>query len=272
MPKPRKMVNLKIEETSGVDHPAHLHEGWIVCKSADANTIEGLFGGLNLTKEETVPELENTDTTQGTEGTEESTEETQVETVPKSDYDAIVAERDALQTAAAAESDATEDEGTEGQSDFEKALNSMPEPVREFLRKQAADTEAAQAELRKERDARLDEQAITKSRETFKSIAIAHDTVAPALRRVALIDADLAKAVETALTAADAQLHESGLFTETGSVAKSEGGKGAYEAIVSKAEELVKAGEFKTVEQAFGKALSDNPELHNAYLAEKAGK
>lgn len=31
----RKMVNLSIEETSGVDHPAHLHEGWLVMKAAD---------------------------------------------------------------------------------------------------------------------------------------------------------------------------------------------------------------------------------------------
>lgn len=35
----RKMVNLSIEETSGVDHPAHLHEGWLVMKSASDEDI-----------------------------------------------------------------------------------------------------------------------------------------------------------------------------------------------------------------------------------------
>ena len=30
----RKMVNLLVAETSGVDHPAHLREGWIVMKTA----------------------------------------------------------------------------------------------------------------------------------------------------------------------------------------------------------------------------------------------
>lgn len=36
----RKMVNLSIEETSGVDHPAHLHEGWLVMKSASSEDVE----------------------------------------------------------------------------------------------------------------------------------------------------------------------------------------------------------------------------------------
>lgn len=31
----RKMVNIDVTETSGVDRPAHLAEGWVVMKSAD---------------------------------------------------------------------------------------------------------------------------------------------------------------------------------------------------------------------------------------------
>ena len=61
--KKRKMVALKVLETSGVDHPAHLEEGWIVMKSANAteapvseeveamdrNTAVGIAAGyLNL--------------------------------------------------------------------------------------------------------------------------------------------------------------------------------------------------------------------------------
>jgi hypothetical protein len=34
--KPRTIVELRWEETSGVDHPANLEEGWVVMKSADA--------------------------------------------------------------------------------------------------------------------------------------------------------------------------------------------------------------------------------------------
>ena len=36
MPNTRKLVDLTIEETSGVDHPAHLHEGWLVRKNETA--------------------------------------------------------------------------------------------------------------------------------------------------------------------------------------------------------------------------------------------
>ena len=34
------MVNLSIEETSGVDHPAHLHEGWLVMKAVSSDEVE----------------------------------------------------------------------------------------------------------------------------------------------------------------------------------------------------------------------------------------
>ena len=36
--KQKKMVALKVLETSGVDHPAHLEEGWIVMKNAGTQT------------------------------------------------------------------------------------------------------------------------------------------------------------------------------------------------------------------------------------------
>ena len=36
MAKTRKLVDLEIEETSGVDHPAHLYEGWLVRKDSAA--------------------------------------------------------------------------------------------------------------------------------------------------------------------------------------------------------------------------------------------
>lgn len=34
-----KLADLGINETSGVDHPAHLHEGWMVMKSTDLDTV-----------------------------------------------------------------------------------------------------------------------------------------------------------------------------------------------------------------------------------------
>lgn len=55
-----KLAELDIRETSGVDHPAHLHEGWLVIKSAadsDADTDEGENPEMELeVTEETVVE------------------------------------------------------------------------------------------------------------------------------------------------------------------------------------------------------------------------
>ena len=35
MAQSTKLTELTIKETSGVDHPAHLHEGWMVMKSEE---------------------------------------------------------------------------------------------------------------------------------------------------------------------------------------------------------------------------------------------
>lgn len=37
--KAPKMTELVIEETSGVDHPAHLHEGWLVIKASNTESL-----------------------------------------------------------------------------------------------------------------------------------------------------------------------------------------------------------------------------------------
>lgn len=36
----RKLADLEIVEASGVDHPAHLHEGWLVQKDALAVALD----------------------------------------------------------------------------------------------------------------------------------------------------------------------------------------------------------------------------------------
>jgi hypothetical protein len=56
----RKMANLVIEETSGVDHPAHLHEGWLVMKSADESEVQRVLDE-SLTEEDS--HMEETTTT-----------------------------------------------------------------------------------------------------------------------------------------------------------------------------------------------------------------
>jgi hypothetical protein len=67
----RKMVNLAIEETSGVDHPAHLHEGWLVMKSAEESEVQRVLDE-SLTEEDS--NMEDTSTT----ATEEQVEKAEM--------------------------------------------------------------------------------------------------------------------------------------------------------------------------------------------------
>ena len=68
----RKMVNLAIEETSGVDHPAHLHEGWLVMKSAEESEVQRVLDE-SLTEEDST--MEDTSTTATEEQVVNPTEE-----------------------------------------------------------------------------------------------------------------------------------------------------------------------------------------------------
>lgn len=271
MANQRKMVNLSVEETSGVDHPAHLHEGWIIKKSAaSAATVEQAFGSLNTTKEAPVGDLKKNE-----DGTV---------TLTQADYDALLAAKTeapaegaaaapAEGAAPAAAEAAAPAEGAEAEA-AEKAalLKSLPESVRNMLKANEAALAAAQADIAKERDTRLDGEAVTKSRDTFKSLAVDHGTLAPALRRVELINPDLAKAVSTALKAADAQLATAGVITAVVGKDAGTGEEGAFAQLTAKARELQTSGAAPTFEQAFAKAVETNPELYKAYTAEKAGK
>ena len=75
----RKMVNLAIEETSGVDHPAHLHEGWLVMKSADESEVQRVLDET-LTEEDS--NMEET-TTAATDAQVEKAEMTMEEAMKK---------------------------------------------------------------------------------------------------------------------------------------------------------------------------------------------
>ena len=54
--KAPKMTDLIIEETSGVDHPAHLHEGWLVIKASDTANVADVLNALPEPLGESMPE------------------------------------------------------------------------------------------------------------------------------------------------------------------------------------------------------------------------
>jgi hypothetical protein len=257
------MVAIDVVETSGVDHPAHLTEGWVVMKAATPEVVEGLFGSLNTMKGTNVPETK-TGATETEKAAAPSVEDLQKQIA---DLKAQLADKGKGNPFGKAAEEQTAEELLKNAD--------LPQPVRDMLEKSARETEALRKQaaedreaFAKERDARLDADAITEAKATYKSLAINHGEVAPALRRVAMVSPDVAKSIETALKAADAQLAESGLFTEVGTVAKAASAAGAYQEIVAKGEELRKSDSSLTAEAAFAKALAADPELYTRYLEE----
>jgi len=283
----KKMVNLSIEETSGVDHPAHLHEGWLVVKSADVSTVNTLLDTLtsNLMKEDEMSELKATNErlTEALEAlakAEERIEE--LETTPEaSDAPAEATEdsTDAPTEDAPAEEAATDEEAAPAEeASDEDILKSAPEAVVKMVEavraekaEAVAKAAAAESALRKERDERADAEAVAKAREQFGSLAIDAEKVAPALRRLASIDADLAKSLEDALSVANGQMESANIFAEIGKSKSGTSGT-AWEQIEAIAKSKFEGGLNNTLETAMADALAENPALYNEYLSEKGAK
>lgn len=61
MTRSTKLAELIVNETSGVDHPAHLHEGWLVIKNAAAATTEGETVELNVTEQPAAEQVVETE-------------------------------------------------------------------------------------------------------------------------------------------------------------------------------------------------------------------
>jgi vacuolar-type H+-ATPase subunit I/STV1 len=215
------MVNLSIEETSGVDHPAHLHEGWLVMKAADSDDVRKA-----MQSNQEAP-MDN---------------EMNVEDVLKEAPDAV----------------------RKMYEDMQKATDEAVAKADEAVAK------AAEAEdtLRKERDERADSDAIVKARESYQSLGIDPEQVGPALRRLSETDADLAKAIETALVSANAKVESADIFSEIGKSALPSSGS-AYEQADVMAKAAFAAGHSATIEQALTDVFTSNPDLYSQYLSDQ---
>lgn len=245
----RKMANVDLQEISGVDHPAHMREGWVVMKNATSEQVDGLFGP-NDNQGVIVADVE-------------------VEKVEKAEHDAALARITELEAEKAELEKAAEKPVVDEQ---EELMKSLPEAIRKQLEAQDAEIAKSREDVQKERAARLDDQAITKSRTVFKHLAFDHEKVAPALRRIEESDPELHKELSTVLQAAEGQLESAGIFQELGASEGQTTTAGAMEEATTKARALVEAGTVKTVEQGITKAFSDNPKLYAQYMNEKAGK
>jgi hypothetical protein len=252
----RKMANLVIEETSGVDHPAHLHEGWLVMKSADESEVQRVLDE-SLTEEDSI--MEETKTT-ATDALEVDKAEMTLE-----DAMAKIAELEGkLSEMEMAKEKESESEETEDEMDY---MKSAPESVVKMIEDFKKQAETATEELRKEREAKADFEAIEKAK-GFSNLNLDADKVGPALRRLSTVDADLAKSVEEILTSVNAQAESANIFAEIGKSADFTSGD-AYGRLTAMAKSAVEEGNAKSFEQAFAVAASSNPELYVQYRNEK---
>jgi len=224
------MVNMNIEETSGVDHPAHMDEGWILMKNS----------GLNTEDFETIEKMV-----------------------------ALESElADAQARLASLENEEAEDELEDmGEMDDDAMMKSAPPAVREALLKARNEAFVAQEELRKEREVRLDAHAIAKSMDDYGNLAIDHEEFGPALRRLEELDSTVVEIIAKALQSANAQAESANIFAEIGS-SYMPTTAGSFQKIESLAKSAVTKGEYKTVEQAIAGLIETNPSLYAEYIAE----
>lgn len=242
----RKMVNLDIEETSGVDFPAHLHDGWLVMKAADAEEVKQVLD-TTLIKEDSVPT------------TEERLEEA-LDALTKAE--ARIAE---LEGATEAEVPAPSED------DILKSADESVVKMVTDLRKAVEDAEAAKAEaldaLEKARIDAADAAAIEQVA-AWSHLSLDAESVGKSLRALSDINPELAIAINDAFTSVNAQAESANIFAEIGKSSAYVGGS-AVAQMSAMAKSAVESGTASTVEQAFAQAAIDNPDLYSQYLTEK---
>lgn len=246
----RKMVKLKVVETSGVDHPAHLNEGWVVMKHQDPETTEGA------------------EVSEETEAIEMTEDDVITESLVKA-QERIAELEEALEVEKAKKKPAFLAEAeVEDEEDEEDMMKSVPEAVREMLNKAKVEADDARAELRKEREERRDAEFVAKAQSAWGLLPVDASEVGKAMRRLSDVDAPLAETIAKALDAANAQAESANIFAEIGTAGRPDTGD-AYGKVQAMAKSLVADGKASTVEQAVVDLISADPNLYHEYVAEK---
>jgi hypothetical protein len=272
------MVDMDVVETSGVDHPAHGYEGWLVRKSASADSVSALNNLLKkgapvpqkMTKEALLEEVRKSKAP-------EAAREALVKAIDlQPDVDAAAELWQSLKSKLEAEDPETP--STEGQGETPPAaaapaapaapgadlFKSVTDPVvRAALVKQAADLEQSQTELRKEREIRLDRDNTDLLKQRYPHMAIDHAGLAKSMRTAG--EDSVAPFLE-ALDKAAGQLEAADMFGELGA------SRTTVSSAMAKANTLadgfVSAGVVKTHAEGVTKALTENPDLYTEYEKE----
>jgi hypothetical protein len=235
MPQTIKLVDLEIEETSGVDHPAHLYEGWLVRKDATAVLDEALAEARDNTH----------DTNQGSETVDLTpTTDTPVEDVVVEESAPAVEPTPILKG-----DESTSESVTKELADLRKAFD---------------DVTAEAASLREERE-------MEKALERVEGWRILPGVVvaefAPVLRSLRGAHREATAVFEGILDGCAAALAEAGVLKELGTDLDTSS-TDAYDQIEALAKSAVEAGRVETMPEAIGLVATENPDLYTRYRSE----
>lgn len=264
----RKLVDLDVLETSGVDHPAHMSEGWLVLKSdGDLDGAADELRRMAGTTHETEPTMADDDIAK-----------------LSPEAQAVIGERDTKiadltkqvedLTEAVAKAAEQNDDGDPPDGLPDEVVKALPDNVRAAIEKARTDAEeatkaatTATEELRKEREQAADRAAVEKAR-AWTNIGVDPAEVGPMLRKAAATDADLGTKLESMLSALSAQVSTGDLFKQFGSDGGSESDNPAEDEIMSKARELVTAGTAGSLPEAVAAVAKAHPDLYKRSRAE----
>jgi DNA-binding transcriptional ArsR family regulator len=248
-----RMTNIKLDEISLVDYPAHMVNGFPVIKSATVSDSDALYEALGKRKTPTMPDTQ-TDLVKA------------LADVPVEDILKALAERSDV-------ADIVKGLEVEQPTDSEDIYKGLPENVVTMLKasdervaKAVADAEAAQTAATIEKGARLDREAVEVAKSTYGNLGFDAEKFAPAFRKFAETNPDEAATITETLKAVNAQA-DGTIFKELGTSAP--GASGSPEAQINDiAKALVADGKAKNQAEAITKALADpeNKTLVDAYF------
>jgi hypothetical protein len=234
MAKTRKLVDLEIEETSGVDHPAHLFEGWLVRKDSAAVLDEVLTEVRDITH----------DTDQGVEMELNTTIETPAEEVVAVEPEPVIEPAPVLK-----HDDDTSEVVAKELADLRKALD---------------DATAEAASLREEREMEKATERVSAWR-ILPGVVV--DEFAPVLRSIRGAAPESAAVIESILDGCAEALSEAGILKELGTDLDTSS-TDAYDQIEALAKSAVEAGRATNMPEAIGLVATENPDLYSRYRTE----
>jgi hypothetical protein len=296
----RRMINMNVAETSGVDHPAHGFEGWLVRKAADSTTVarlnelvrkdtampntpaptkQGLIAEVRQSKlgkseqDLMVKAIDLTDDINTAAKLWQSLRSKQEADDPNtpSTADAAVAPVDHAAAAAAPAAPAAPGAGLfKSVTDPEEraALQKMVAD-NEALRKQAADAETL---AKGERDLRLDAEEEKVVKAAYPHLSIDHAKVAKTLRKMRDTDPEAYEVLKSTYDTAERQLDTAGMFAELGTSRNAAASGGAMAKATELAKGYVAAGVSPNLDAAMAKAWTDNPDLYTQYEQESEAR